>query len=499
MSPSLKIIGPYALGPLLRTTKDVQTYQASGTDGRVALKVATSSTGERLLKGEALALRQAPHPHMVRLVKLDSSGKWLATQWVEGTRLDRWAAGKSASALINVTLELISALLHLSQKQLHHGDLSPSNILVDRSGHPVLLDPTPNISGMTCNTTPGFTAPERLSGKPATEASEVYSLGALLRSILISDLPGGMADLRGSSGSGGLVPPLPPGAWRGDLPKGLDALILTMMSPVIALRPSLKRVAALLVSMDDHPQATPRLGNFGPRRTLRLALAQALARPTVVVCYGAFGSGRATLLREAAKLGPLVGASLKRKFNYASFSQAAAEGGVPIWARAGLTQRVEKEALAFLGAGHGGLMLIRSDYPSAPLHRAGVTHITPLPLTPMQMQQVGRWAGASPSAIHEAALLSEGNPGLFRTSLSRTLDLPTTTLSFHLPPSAMEIVTALGSHAGSLPLRALETQLDRDAAQLMDDLYFLKAQGLILFEGDGANVRLKEQGVVADL
>src|SRR5699024_892158 len=60
-----------------------------------------------------------------------------------------------------------------------HGDVSPSNVLIAPTGRPVLVDLAGDPSGE--QGTPGFVAPERLAGSPASPAGDVWSLGRLLQ------------------------------------------------------------------------------------------------------------------------------------------------------------------------------------------------------------------------------------------------------------------------------------------------------------------------------
>ncbi|MDO4900040.1 serine/threonine-protein kinase [Actinomyces sp.] len=71
-----------------------------------------------------------------------------------------------------------SALAHLHDHGVTHGDVSPANVMVTTEGALVLID---LFGGILETGTDGCAAPERRGGGPATPASDVYALAALLR------------------------------------------------------------------------------------------------------------------------------------------------------------------------------------------------------------------------------------------------------------------------------------------------------------------------------
>ncbi|WP_103062796.1 serine/threonine-protein kinase [Actinomyces qiguomingii] len=71
-----------------------------------------------------------------------------------------------------------SALAHLHEHGMAHGDVSPANIMVTTEGALVLID---LFGGILESGTESCAAPERRGGGPATPASDVYALAALLR------------------------------------------------------------------------------------------------------------------------------------------------------------------------------------------------------------------------------------------------------------------------------------------------------------------------------
>ena len=81
---------------------------------------------------------------------------------------------------LSLVREVAKTLDVLSREEVHHGDLCPSNVMLCRvqslkAVQPVLID-----FGIMGPGALPYAAPERFQGKPATTASDLYSLGMLL-------------------------------------------------------------------------------------------------------------------------------------------------------------------------------------------------------------------------------------------------------------------------------------------------------------------------------
>lgn len=95
-------------------------------------------------------------------------------------------AAKDARVLVPVAISLVrnlvQSLAQLSRNDVHHGDLSPSNVLVTADAAPVLID-----CGIVGPGALAYAAPERIQGKPATVKSDMYSLGLLLYRLVAGE------------------------------------------------------------------------------------------------------------------------------------------------------------------------------------------------------------------------------------------------------------------------------------------------------------------------
>ncbi len=92
--------------------------------------------------------------------------------------------------------ELASAVAHIHACGVVHGDITPSNVLIDGEGHARLADfGSAVLEGDTVVPLPGghtpqFAAPEVRRGHGATTAADVYGLSATVAHLLGGDLGG---------------------------------------------------------------------------------------------------------------------------------------------------------------------------------------------------------------------------------------------------------------------------------------------------------------------
>ncbi len=138
---------------------------------------------------EIEALAAVRHPHVVTLhdsVLLDDGRTALVLDLVDGGTLGSVVAERghlSPGEVVTVLAPLAQALAELHAVGVQHGDLAPGNVLLDRTGRPVLADlGTSRITGEPRDEvygTAGYVDPVVLTGGPASPASDVYGLGAL--------------------------------------------------------------------------------------------------------------------------------------------------------------------------------------------------------------------------------------------------------------------------------------------------------------------------------
>jgi len=147
---------------------------------------------ERSLREARVAARLS-HPGVVTVhdVIEAGGGPWIVMELVASRSLARVLAedgpvSPARAAVMGMTL--LEALGTAHAAGVVHRDVKPGNILVTPEGRVVLTDfgiatlhgdPGLTQAGMVMGT-PGFCAPERIRGEPASPASDLWSLGATL-------------------------------------------------------------------------------------------------------------------------------------------------------------------------------------------------------------------------------------------------------------------------------------------------------------------------------
>ena len=171
----------------------------------VAIKIARNSDDptNMTLEQEALYLNQVQHPHIVRLL---NSGRYqnkcyLVMERVRGCSLReimRSSIALTRSQCIALVIQICDVLAYLHGEDivkpdrfLIHGDLKPSNMMVNDFGEVKLIDfgVAQSVESLHCPRsltygTPGYMAPEQITREPVSVRADIYSIGVILYELI---------------------------------------------------------------------------------------------------------------------------------------------------------------------------------------------------------------------------------------------------------------------------------------------------------------------------
>jgi len=186
----------------------------------VALKtvratIAGNPRAVALLKSEVQLARRVTHRNVCRIFDFGVDGTgggpdraipFLTMELLDGTTLARrlLAGGAMApSEMVATARQIATGLLAAHGVGVIHKDLKSENVILAQApGQPAraivtdfglaatrgLVDDAGGTSS-SFSGTPGYVAPERLAGRPATEASDVFALGVVLEDLVSGTLP----------------------------------------------------------------------------------------------------------------------------------------------------------------------------------------------------------------------------------------------------------------------------------------------------------------------
>lgn len=180
-------------------------------DLNLALKVLhpspAGSAQRQRFRAEAVTAAGLRHPGVIAVYDLDEATSTLAMEYLAGGTLRealRTRAGANGPAglplpyVVSIADSVLATLAYLHARGVVHGDLTPRNLLLRRpleDGAPaavVLADfgaarqllsaatPTEALAG-----TPLYLAPEQLRGTPASPATDLFAVGAILWELAV--------------------------------------------------------------------------------------------------------------------------------------------------------------------------------------------------------------------------------------------------------------------------------------------------------------------------
>lgn len=208
--------------------KELYVKEWCNRDSRGYVTVGVTANRARYSKLHAKFISEAKvqchlnHPGVVKVTDVfeENGTAYYVMDFIDGEslkdRMHRLGHGMSEREALGYIRQVCVALAYVHSKGRLHLDIKPGNIMIDRSGHAILIDfgvskQYDAESGENHSTllgfTPGYSSPEQKSGqmKHFSPASDIYSLGATLYNLLTGKVVP-TTDLRIS---GDPIPPLP--------------------------------------------------------------------------------------------------------------------------------------------------------------------------------------------------------------------------------------------------------------------------------------------------
>jgi len=196
-----RLIGRGGMGEVFEAVRVLGDFEQ-----RVAVKVLQTDTGTQLerFQAERQILARLEHADIARLYDggvLADGRPFMVIEYVDGVPITDYCARRRATLRERLALfvGVCAAVAYAHRNLVVHRDLKPSNILVTDSGEVKLLDfgiaklldsERPHLTrAALAPLTPICAAPEQLTGKPVTTATDVYALGLLLFELLTGEHP----------------------------------------------------------------------------------------------------------------------------------------------------------------------------------------------------------------------------------------------------------------------------------------------------------------------
>jgi len=196
-----RIFGRFRLVELIGQGGMGVVYRAERTDGvpqSVALKLVSmdlAGVSQSRFEREAQMLAALEHPAVARLIDagVEEGRAWIAMEFVRGERIDQYClrGHLTPREIVALLVQLADAVSVAHRMLVVHSDIKPANVLVTAEGIPKLIDfgiatalrDAATSADASLNAgrrfSPGFAAPEQITGGAITVATDVYGLGAL--------------------------------------------------------------------------------------------------------------------------------------------------------------------------------------------------------------------------------------------------------------------------------------------------------------------------------
>ncbi len=268
----VRAIGRGGMGAVYLAMRDDDAYRKE-----VALKLLKRGMDSEFFvsrfRQERQILAGLDHPNIARLIDggtTDDGLPYLVMEYVEGLPIDEYCDTHRLGVRERLTLfcTVCAAVHNAHQHLVVHRDLKPAHVVITAErtaklldfGIAKLLDPSEGgvpgaQTGMLQLMTPEYASPEQVRGETVTTASDVYSLGVLLYTLLTGQSPYRLTDGNRAAISRAVCDQQPakpstavrlrgarpwresaPGRWMRRLAGDLDTIVLKAMQKEAARR-----------------------------------------------------------------------------------------------------------------------------------------------------------------------------------------------------------------------------------------------------------------------
>ncbi len=261
--------GRYRLVELLGQGGMATVYRATDAQlGRdVAVKVLRPEYGRDpdfiarfRLEAQSVASLSSPNIVIVHDFGMDTAGPYIVMDLVPGEDLAtvlRRVGTLPPTQAARIASEVARALAAAHARGIVHRDIKPGNILLAKDGRVLVTDfgiaralaeAQMTLPGMTMGSVQ-YMSPEQARGEPATERSDIYSLGVVLFEMLAGRRPF-EGDSAAAIAVARLTPPVPmPSSYRAGIPPVLEAICRKAMAIDPAER--FQTATAMAAALDD--------------------------------------------------------------------------------------------------------------------------------------------------------------------------------------------------------------------------------------------------------
>jgi len=248
----LKQVGKY---PVLRklgegSTADVYLCHDSFNARDVAVKVAFTESFldpergkvyRKLFMTEASLAGKLQHPHICQIYDAvaDEKLNYIVMEYVDGGTLEKFCRPDAllpVERVVEMIFKCTRALEFAHKLGITHRDLKPANILctgetdVKITDFGTALVASANTTQVGAVGSPAYMSPEQVKEQPLDHRTDIYSMGVVMYHLLAGRLPFQASNNFSLMYQIANSEPQPPSAFRPEVPKEVDAIVLRAMA-----------------------------------------------------------------------------------------------------------------------------------------------------------------------------------------------------------------------------------------------------------------------------